>query len=142
MYDQEDLLFGIASVPESAALAVLERLGVSQDQLRTEAESTVATAPALGGVGVNVHASSAAVRAAPRAQVLLALAEDEARLLGHSYLEVEHLLLAMVRQGSGPGWTALARLGVGLEPARAELLAYIAAGCSCDACRRGTGTCP
>src|SRR5205809_7121918 len=44
------------------------------------------------------------VRAALRAQATLALAVDEALLLGHPYLGVEHLLLAMLRQGSGPGY--------------------------------------
>jgi ATP-dependent Clp protease ATP-binding subunit ClpC len=138
-YDQEDLLLAIAVVPESAGLAVLARLGVSRDQLHAEAEAANAAAP--GQPGVNVNRSSLAVRAAPRAQALLGLAVDEALRLGHTYLGVEHLLPAMLRQGSGPGYNALTRLGVSLEPARAALRAHIEHACTCDACRGGTGTC-
>jgi hypothetical protein len=129
-YDQEDLRLAIAVVPESAGLVVLDRLGVSQGRLRAEAESVIAAAPGQPSgppsVSVNVNVSSLAVRAAPRAQAMLALAVDEALLLRHAYLGVEHLLLAMLRQGAGPGYDALARLGVRLEPARAALRAYIA----------------
>jgi ATP-dependent Clp protease ATP-binding subunit ClpC len=143
-YDQEDLLLGIAMVPGSAGLEVLRRLGVSQEQLRADAEAVVAAAPGppSGSGSLNINRSRFAVRAAPRAQATLALAVDEALLLGHPYLGVEHLLLGILRQGAGPGYDVLTHLGVRLDPARAALRTYIAQACTCDACRSGTGTCP
>ena len=37
----------------------------------------------------------------PRAQLVLRLAESEARELGHGYLGTEHLLLGLIREGEG-----------------------------------------
>ncbi|HEX2186235.1 MAG TPA: Clp protease N-terminal domain-containing protein [Chloroflexota bacterium] len=124
-YDQEDLLLGIATVPDSAGLEVLRRLGVSQERLRAEAEAVVAAGP--GQSAVNVHQSSTQLRPAPRAQTTLSLAADEARDLKHGYIGVEHLLLGILRQGDGPGYGALDRLGVALAPARAALGQHLAA---------------
>ena len=37
----------------------------------------------------------------PRARKVLELADDEARSLGHNYVGTEHLLLGLVREGTG-----------------------------------------
>src|SRR5919199_2300625 len=42
----------------------------------------------------------------------IALAQDEARALGHQYLGTEHLLLGVLRVGEGRGARALAGLGI------------------------------
>lgn len=42
----------------------------------------------------------------------IALAQDEARALGHQYLGTEHLLLGVLRVGEGRGARALAQLGI------------------------------
>ena len=61
-----------------------------------------------------------------RAQVTLALAVDEARVLSHGHFGVEHLLLGLLRQGDRPGSEALAWLGVTLAPARTALGQWLA----------------
>jgi ATP-dependent Clp protease ATP-binding subunit ClpA len=122
-YDQENLLFGIAIVPEWAGLEILWRQGISQDRLRAEVEAVIASAAAQPMI--NVNQSTFQVRPAPRAQAALALAADEVRDLRHAYVGVEHLLLGILRQGSGPGYEVLTRLGVSLSAARVALREYL-----------------
>jgi ATP-dependent Clp protease ATP-binding subunit ClpA len=52
---------------------------------------------------------------------VVVLAQEEARLLDHNYIGTEHLLLGLMRQGTGTAGTALAAAGVTLESARAEV---------------------
>jgi ATP-dependent Clp protease ATP-binding subunit ClpC len=122
-YDQDDLLFGIAVVPDSAGLEVLRRLGISQERLRSEVDAAIAATS--GPPAINVNRTSGQLRPAPRAQATLTLAADEARDLKHGYVGVEHLLLGMLRQGAGPGYVVLTHLGVTLDPARAALGQYL-----------------
>ncbi len=49
-----------------------------------------------------------------RAKRVLALAQDEAIRMNHSYIGVEHLLLGLIREGEGVAAHALDRLGVDL----------------------------
>jgi ATP-dependent Clp protease ATP-binding subunit ClpA/predicted ester cyclase len=54
-------------------------------------------------------------RFTPRAQRVLQLSQEEARLLGHSYVGAEHLLLALVREGNNAPAQALGDLGANLK---------------------------
>ena len=56
-----------------------------------------------------------------RARRVVVLAQEEARLLGHSYIGTEHLLLGLLSEGDGVGAQALAVLGVKLQDVRAEV---------------------
>lgn len=56
-----------------------------------------------------------------RARRVVVLAQEEARLLGHSYIGTEHLLLGLLSEGEGVGAQALAALGVNLQDVRAEV---------------------
>jgi Clp amino terminal domain, pathogenicity island component len=49
------------------------------------------------------------------------LAQEEARLLGHSYVGTEHLLLGLLYQGEGIGPQALASMNISLQDARAQV---------------------
>jgi ATP-dependent Clp protease ATP-binding subunit ClpA len=53
-----------------------------------------------------------------RARSVLILAQEEARLLSHSFIGTEHLLLGMIHEGEGVAAKALEALGVELEPVR------------------------
>jgi ATP-dependent Clp protease ATP-binding subunit ClpC len=57
----------------------------------------------------------------PRAQQALALAHKEADRFHHNYVGTEHLLLGLIALGSGVAVTVLAKLGLDLEKARAEV---------------------
>ena len=56
----------------------------------------------------------------PARQVVV-LAQEEARRFGHGWLGTEHLLLGLLREGTGAGWRVLDMLGVELEDVRAWL---------------------
>jgi ATP-dependent Clp protease ATP-binding subunit ClpA len=53
-----------------------------------------------------------------RARRVLVLAQEEARLLNHSFIGTEHLLLGLIQEGEGVAATALKSLGISLEGAR------------------------
>ncbi len=53
-----------------------------------------------------------------RSRRVLVLAQEEARLLAHSYIGPEHILLGLVAEGGGVAARALASAGIELEPAR------------------------
>jgi ATP-dependent Clp protease ATP-binding subunit ClpC len=56
------------------------------------------------------------------------LADDEAERLHHSYVGTEHLLLGLVREGTGVAAVILASLGVDLPRAREAVLFHIRRG--------------
>jgi ATP-dependent Clp protease ATP-binding subunit ClpC len=63
-----------------------------------------------------------------RARIVLALAQADARDLGHDYLGTEHLLLGLLREGDGVGGRVLADLGVTLPQVRRALVGIVGRG--------------
>lgn len=61
-----------------------------------------------------------AISLTPRSKKVIALAVEEAMRLDHHYIGTEHLLLGLMREGSGIAATVLQSLGVDLERVRAE----------------------
>ena len=55
-----------------------------------------------------------------RARRVLVLAQEEARLLDHSFIGTEHILLGLIHEGEGLGAKALEELGISLEAVRAQ----------------------
>jgi len=53
-----------------------------------------------------------------RARRVLVLAQEEARLLNHSFIGTEHILLGLIQEGEGMGAQALSSLGISLEAVR------------------------
>lgn len=56
-----------------------------------------------------------------RARSVLALAQEEARLLNHSFIGTEHILLGLIHQGDGVGAAALQSLGITLDAVRQKV---------------------
>ncbi len=56
-----------------------------------------------------------------RARKVMALANQEAQRCNHEYIGTEHILLGLVKEGSGAGATALKNLGVDLGKLRHEI---------------------
>ncbi|MGB4564680.1 MAG: ATP-dependent Clp protease ATP-binding subunit [Dethiobacteria bacterium] len=56
-----------------------------------------------------------------RAQQVLVLAQEEARRLTHNFIGTEHLLLGLIREGSGVAARALQNMGVDLNKVRQEV---------------------
>ena len=62
------------------------------------------------------------------ARRVAALAEEEARRLGHGHIGTEHLLLGILLEGEGLAARALEALGVSLEAARRRVLEAVGTG--------------
>jgi ATP-dependent Clp protease ATP-binding subunit ClpC len=63
-----------------------------------------------------------------RARRVVVLAQEESRLLGHSYIGTEHLLLGLLAEGDGVAARALESLDVTLEAAREQVREIIGPG--------------
>lgn len=110
----EHLLLGLVRESDSVAARVLEKLGVSLNKIRTEVEKALPRGE--GG-------KTSEMALTPRAKRVIDLAYDEARNLSNNYIGTEHLLLGLVREGDGLAGRILAKLGIELEKARAEVRA-------------------
>jgi len=68
-------------------------------------------------------------RFSPQARrIIIPLANEEARRLNHHFMGPEHLLLGLLRQGTGVAAEALQRFGVSLEAVENEVLKRVAGG--------------
>jgi ATP-dependent Clp protease ATP-binding subunit ClpC len=63
-----------------------------------------------------------------RARRVVVLAQEEARMLNHSYIGTEHILLALLDEGDGVGAKALELLGIGLDAVRQQVEEIIGQG--------------
>lgn len=72
-----------------------------------------------GGEGISRDPTFS--RCTDRARKVMRLADEEARRLRHEYLGTEHILLGLVKEGSGVAANVLGHLGVDLERTRAEV---------------------
>jgi ATP-dependent Clp protease ATP-binding subunit ClpC len=63
-----------------------------------------------------------------RARRVVVLAQEEARLLNHSYIGTEHILLGLIHEGEGVAAKALETLGISLEAVRAQVEEIIGQG--------------
>ena len=76
------------------------------------------------------------VRFTDRARKVMRLADDEARRLRHEYLGTEHILLGLVKEGSGLASNVLVGLGVDLQETRAEVERITHVGPECNTGRK------
>jgi ATP-dependent Clp protease ATP-binding subunit ClpC len=63
-----------------------------------------------------------------RARRVFVLAQEEARLLNHSFIGTPHLLLGLIHEGDGVAAKALDSLGVSFQAARAKVVETIGKG--------------
>lgn len=101
----EHLLIGLLSVDTSVAHLLAER-GVTRERVLTQIVSTL---------GHGASENPGHVPFTPRAKKVLELALREGLSLGHNYIGAEHLLLGIIREGSGVAANILA--GCGVDPA-------------------------
>ena len=109
----EHLLLGLVREGEGLAAKVLTALDVDLDMARDRVEAIIGRGKRVvhGEIGLT-----------PRAKKVMELAVDEARRLNHHYIGTEHLLLGLLREGSGIGAGVLEDLGVSLKRARHEVM--------------------
>jgi len=106
--DVEHLLLALLEQPEGLIPRLLTRMDVPSSQLAAEIESELSRRPSVSGGG-----EAGKVYITQRLQRLFVTAEDEAKRLKDEYVSVEHLLLAILAEGSGTAaGKALAQFGV------------------------------
>jgi len=108
----EHLLLGLLCVRESTAALVLLSLGVSLRNVRHGVEAQIGYSSSLDG---------GAPELAPRAQLLLEQARDEARSRGSGVIGTEDLLLAVARETTSIAARALHDAGATTEKVRGDI---------------------
>ncbi|MBU0579586.1 MAG: ATP-dependent Clp protease ATP-binding subunit [Candidatus Margulisbacteria bacterium] len=111
----EHILLGIFSVrKDNVVFSVLDELGISPEEIRKAIEETVEYSKKSIRLE-NIPFTS-------QVKHVLSLAWDEARQLGHSYVNVEHLFLALLREHEGVAAKILSNLKINVSKARDILL--------------------
>ncbi|HKI02588.1 MAG TPA: ATP-dependent chaperone ClpB [Thermoanaerobaculia bacterium] len=118
--DGEHLLLALLEQPEGLIPRLLGRMEASTEALREEVERELARRPKVSGPGVE----AGKIYLTQRLQQILVRAEDEAKRLKDEYVSVEHLLLAMIDEGSN---TPLGRLLARFNVTRDSFLAVLTA---------------
>lgn len=111
----EHLLLGIAHEKDSAGGKILNSLGVTVE----------AVEPLLAEQGRSGFFSRRELYVAPRTKRVLEMALEEANDLGNSFVGTEHLLLAILREGSGVAMQILEHFGVTQEKLQKAFDTYI-----------------
>jgi hypothetical protein len=114
----EHLLLGLIREEQGVGAKALINLGVSLEAARNSVEFIIGRGDhiVLGEIGLT-----------PRSKKVFELAVDEAHRLNHHYIGTEHLLLGILREGSGIAAGVLESLGVNLERARKEVMRMLSA---------------
>jgi ATP-dependent Clp protease ATP-binding subunit ClpC len=110
----EHMLLGLIREGEGVAAAVLEKMGISLENIRFEIEKIVQPGPSTQIIGD--------LPFTPRAKKSLELAAEEARSLGHNYIGTEHLLLGLIREEEGVASQVLLNLGLDLNTVRNKVM--------------------
>ena len=107
------ILLGLIREGEGVAGRALESLGISLEAVRQQVEQII---------GRGQQAPSGHIPFTPRAKKVLELALREAQQLGHNYIGTEHILLGLIREGSGVAAQVLVKLGADLNRARQQVV--------------------
>ena len=109
----EHLLLGLIQEGEGVAAGALESLGISLQVVRQQVEEII---------GRGQEAPSGHIPFTPRAKKVLELSLREAKQLGHDYIGTEHILLGLIREGSGVAAQVLVKLGADLNRVRQQVI--------------------
>jgi ATP-dependent Clp protease ATP-binding subunit ClpC len=108
----EHILIGLVK-EEGLASQVLKELGVDADKVMGEIERLV---------GKGEYQQINEISFTPRAKMVLELAAQEASKLKHNYIGTEHILLGLIKEGSGLAVRILIDLGVNLNNIYVEIM--------------------
>ena len=109
----EHILLGLIQEGEGVAAKVLESLGISLEAVRQQVEKII---------GRGQQAPSGHIPFTPRAKKVLELSVREANAPGHDYIGTEHILLGLIREGSGVAAQVLVKLGADLNRTRQQVV--------------------
>lgn len=116
----EHLLLGLTGENEGITAAVLQNIGADRAAIRNKIEEVVQPGAADRNPGADLPYTS-------RAKKVLELAMGEARMLHHTYVGTEHLLLGLLAEQKGIAAQVMVDSGVTLDRARAETLRLLGA---------------
>ena len=109
----EHLLLGLIQEGEGVAAKALDSLGISIEAARGKVVEMA---------GVGTPAPSGSLPFNPRGKKVLELALREALQLGHSFVDTEHILLGLAREGEGVAARVLVSLGTDLGSVRWQVI--------------------
>jgi ATP-dependent Clp protease ATP-binding subunit ClpC len=113
----EHLLLAIIKVDNEQTTRILRNYSITYERISREVTSMV---------GTNVHQSVVgAPQMTPRARRVIELANDESKMLGQDKIDVEHIMLGIVREGEGIAAHILKQMGVNLSQLRREIIENI-----------------
>lgn len=110
----EHILLGMLKDGGGIAITVLQKSGLTIDQIRMEVERHLprnANALIVGEIPFT-----------PKAKKVLEYGVEEARLMGHNYIGTEHLLLGLLKEKEGIAAKVLNNLGIRLVETREKIL--------------------
>jgi len=109
----EHLLIGLIKEEEGIASQVLRELGITADKVIEEVEHLV---------GREEYQKANEITFTPRSKKVLELASQEASQLKHNYIGTEHILLGLIKEGSGMAIKILTNLGINPENVYSEVM--------------------
>src|SRR3984893_14450287 len=109
----EHILLGLIREGQGVAGRALESLGISLEAGRQQGDQTT---------GGGQQARPGHIPCTPRAKKVLELSLREAQQLGHNYIGTEHILLGLIRAGSGVAAQELVKLGAELTRVRQQVI--------------------
>ena len=112
----EQILLGLIGEGSGIAFKVLKSFKVNIKDARLEVERLIGRG--TGFVAVEIPFT-------PRAKKILELAMQQSKELQHSYINTEHLLLAIIEDKNGVGNRVLLNLGVNLIKLKTDILGHI-----------------
>ncbi len=113
----EHLLLGMLREGEPLIVKVFEYFNVSPSDIKERIESQIAPHP---------ESTHAEIPFSHAVKKVIEISWEEARTLGHSYIGVEHLFLAVLREGSGFSNQILSEFGITVSSAKARLVSLMA----------------
>ena len=122
-----DLLLGLLDDPGGLPSRALEAAGINPCHAKTHVRETIAAFDAVLGPVSGSQSSAGPVAAAPileadlsplftdRVRTIIAGSADQARKSGDRLVEPRHLMVSLLAEGEGVGFTVLVRLGVDID---------------------------
>lgn len=116
-FGTEHILVGLIREGGGVAAKALESSNVFLDDVREQVREIVGQGrlPANGSIPFTMHAKS-----------VLEFSMSEAMMLGHDYIDTEHILLGLIRGGEGVAVQVLAKLGADPNAVRQQVIRILA----------------
>jgi hypothetical protein len=113
----EHILLGLISESDGAAARALASARIGLDAVRQQVEEII---------GRGQQKPYGHIPFTPRAKKVLELSLRESMELGQDYIDTEHILLGLLREGSGVATQVLVRLGADLNRLRHQVIQLLA----------------